>query len=184
MTNGFWLAMGFALGWIPLFCFRTESYLEVRRSYQGAERLWTTLAPAFIGIHCTVSCFALSFVEITPWRLITSAAVFAFALAFWFWGRPMISPLTTRVHPDNPPLEFHRDGAFGVVRHPLFFSYLVASTAPLIAVPYLSLFTTYVLCVVALIIRARQEERRLHAQLGPAYERYCRQVARLIPFVW
>ena len=96
----------------------------------------------------------------------------------------MISPLTTRVHPDNPPLEFHRDGAFGVVRHPLFFSYLVASTAPLIAVPHLVLFITYILCVVGLIKRARQEELRLHAQLGPVYAAYCREVARLIPFVW
>ena len=33
-------------------------------------------------------------------------------------------------------------------------------------------------------IRAEQEERRLHAQLGPAYADYCRTVKRLIPFVW
>ncbi len=184
MTNGFWLAIAFAIGWIPLFWFRTESYLEVRRSYQASERRWTTAAPALLGIHCTVCCLALSFVELSWWRLGASAGVFAFAVAFWFWGRPLISPLKVRVHPDNPPLEFHRDGAFGVVRHPLFFSYLVASAAPLVAVPYPLLFATYALCFLAIVMRARQEEARLHAQLGSVYATYCREVARLIPFLW
>jgi protein-S-isoprenylcysteine O-methyltransferase Ste14 len=43
---------------------------------------------------------------------------------------------------------------------------------------------TLVLCGVALMVRAVQEERRLRAQVGAPYDAYCRAVKRLIPYVW
>ena len=43
---------------------------------------------------------------------------------------------------------------------------------------------TFALSSVGLIVRAVQEERRLRVQVGPPYDDYCREVKRLIPFVW
>ena len=110
--------------------------------------------------------------------------LFAAAVAFWFWGRMMIGPLRVRRLPDEPPLRLQQHGAFGVVRHPLYFGYLLAAAAPLAVVPRPLFVLTFALCGVALMVRAVQEERRLRAQVGAPYDAYCRAVKRLIPFVW
>jgi protein-S-isoprenylcysteine O-methyltransferase Ste14 len=60
----------------------------------------------------------------------------------------------------------------------------VASAAPLIVAPRPLLIVTFAACFVALSVRAEQDERRLHRQLGTTYAEYCRTVKRLIPFVW
>jgi protein-S-isoprenylcysteine O-methyltransferase Ste14 len=70
------------------------------------------------------------------------------------------------------------------VRHPLYFGVLVVSAAPAVAAGRLFLLCTYLMCVVAIVVRALQEERRLHAQLGSEYASYCRDVKRLVPFLW
>jgi len=70
------------------------------------------------------------------------------------------------------------------VRNPLFFGYLVAAAAPLIVAARPVLLISFAGCVAVLTIRAVQEERRLHTQVGPRYAEYCRDVKRLIPFVW
>jgi protein-S-isoprenylcysteine O-methyltransferase Ste14 len=46
------------------------------------------------------------------------------------------------------------------------------------------LLASYTVCAVAIGVRALQEEKRLRAQLGAQYEDYCREVKRLVPFVW
>lgn len=185
MMLGLLLAVVFTIGWIPVFRYRTEMWADALPAYQGTERLWSVVLPVLLATHCTLAAAALSFADAIPaWSAAVGVAVYGTAVVFWLWGRALISPLHVRRLPDEPPLQLRRDGAFGVVRHPLYFSYLLACAAPVVIVRHGILFVTFALCALALAVRAVLEERRLHAQLGAQYDDYCRTVKRLVPFVW
>lgn len=185
MTLGLVLGLVFTLAWVPLYVFRTESLSLALPTYSRKERLWAWLSRTILTLHSSLACVAMTLVPaVPPWRAVVSVAMLAGAIAFWFWARVRIGPLRTRRMPDEPPLQLRRDGAFGIVRHPLYFAYLVAAAAPLCVATRSFLVVTWLLCVISLAVRADQEERRLHAQLGPRYERYCGEVKRLVPYVW
>lgn len=184
MMLGPLLAVAFALGWIPLYVYRAEAMRESLPYYSAAERRWVVLTPTLIAAHVTLACILVSLADPPPWRTALGAALFAAGVAFWFWARTQIGPLRVTRLPDEPPQELRRAGAFGLVRNPLYFGYLVCAAAPAIVAARPILLLSGVACFAALAIRAAQEERRLHAQLGPAYAAYCRDVKRLIPFVW
>lgn len=185
MTLGIALGLVFGLGWIPLFIFRAEALTQTFHRYTPSERLWVTLTPVVLAVHMTGVCLVMNLTpNIAWWSAAVGLALFGGAIAFWFWGRLMIGPLRVRRLPDEPPLRLQRSGAFGIVRHPLYFGYLVAAAAPLAVVPRPLFALTFALCGVALAVRAVQEERRLRAQVGAPYDAYCRDVKRLIPFIW
>jgi len=185
MRPGLALALLFTLGWVPLFLMRTESMRAALPEYTRAEKASVLSCAILLALHMTLACAPLSFAfELPLWRTVIAVVVFAAGTAFWFWGRVLIGPLRVRSLPDEPPRRFQCRGAFRIVRHPLYLSYLALAAAPLVVAPRLETGITYILCVIAFIVRAMQEERRLHAQLGPAYAAYCREVKRLVPFVW
>ena len=184
MTLGLLLAFGLALGWIPLYVFRTEAMQAALRHYSGDERRSILWSPVVVAVHVTLACILVSRSDPPLWRAIAGAGLFLAAVTFWFWARLQISPLRTKRLPDQPPIRVRCDGAFGIVRNPLYFGYLLAAAAPALVAARPVLLVTFAACCVALTIRAAQDERRLHAQLGPIYAEYCRSVKRLIPFVW
>lgn len=181
------IALGalFGLGWIPLFRYRAEHLPAALPYYSAAERFWVFAAPVLLGLHVTSACLLISFATrpaVLPTLL--GLALFGAALRFWFRARAQIGAYDRRPLPDDPPPTLRRDGPFGLVRNPLYFAYLLAAAAPALVAGRLSLLFTWLACFVALAVRAAQEERRLHAQLGPEYADYCRAVKRLVPFVW
>ena len=179
------LGLAFGLGWVPLFAFRAETLEEALPYFTAAERFWVYATPLVVAVHVTLACVLVTLVEPLPaLRTVAALAVFAAALVFWFRARAQISPLRQRRLPDEPPPLLRRDGPFGLVRNPLYFAYLVAAAAPAMVAARPLLLATWLCCFAALSVRAAQEEQRLHAQLGPAYAAYCREVKRLIPFVW
>lgn len=185
MTLAIGLSVLFALGWIPLFLFRVESRNDALPLYSAAERRWVTLAPAVVATHATLAAVAVSMTAPLPlWRAAAGAALFIAGIGFWFWGRRQIGPLGRTRLPDEPPRQLRRDGAFGLVRNPLYLGYLIAAAAPVVVAARPVFALTWLACFAALAIRAAQEEERLHTQLGPVYAEYCRRVKRLIPFVW
>lgn len=185
MSLGYVLAALFTVGWLPPFLWRTEEIAAALPVYQGGERISTVATAVVLSVHMFAGCLLLTVhPEVPPLRALMACAVFLFGLSFWFWGRKLISPLQIRRMPDEPPLAFHRGGAFGIVRHPLYFSYLAATAAPVVATLSSWLMLSYAACAALLAVRAVQEEKRLRAQLGAQYEDYCREVKRLVPFVW
>lgn len=185
MNLGLVLALLFSLGWLPVYLCRTESMRAAFPAYRTAERVWVVLAPILIGIHFTASAITLSLMpDLSAGWALVGAVVFCAGIAFWLWGRVTIGPVRQPRLPEEPPREFRRDGPFGLVRNPLYFGDLIAASAPLIVAQSWLLVATFGLCAGGLAIRAAQEERRLHAQLGPIYAAYCRDVKRLIPFIW
>lgn len=179
------LAVIFALGWLLLFAYRPENFNEALPSYRGGERFWVFATPTLMAAHVTVSCVVLNWLPPPPlWSIVLGMGLFAGSIAFWFWGRVLIGPLRVRRLPDEPPLQLRRDGAFGIVRHPMYFAYLLACAAPVLLVRRGFLLVTFGLAVLGIIMRAVQEERRIRAQIGRPYDDYCREVKRLIPYVW
>lgn len=178
------LAVAFALGWALFYRYRAESLAESLPYYSGAERWWVRACPVVMTVHVTLGSFLVSLAHPTPLRALAAAAVFAAAAVYWLRARAQIGPVDIPRLPSEVPRELRQDGAFAVVRHPMYFAYLVAAAVPLVAAPRPLLFVTFGACAVAIAVRAVQEERRLRAQLGTPYAAYCARVKRLIPFVW
>jgi protein-S-isoprenylcysteine O-methyltransferase Ste14 len=185
MTLGLGLALLFALGWVPVYLFRAESVAAALPVYSRAERLSVRASIAVLVVHMSAACISLSLTpRIDTWRTVLGLGVFAAGMGLWLWARVLIGPLRVRRMPDDAPAQLRRDGPFGVVRHPLYLGVLLAASGPVLVAPRVALGITLSLCFVVLAVRAQQEERRLHAQVGAAYDNYCREVKRLVPFVW
>jgi len=184
VTLGLGLALVFAVGWIPLWVFRAEAMSDALPYYSPAERRSVGSAAAILAAHTSLACIVLSVSSPPRWRAALGVVLFAAAIGFWMWARAQIGPLRVTRLPDQPPPALRRDGPFGVVRNPLYLGYLMAAAAPALTAGRALLAVSFAACFAVLAIRAAQEERRLHAQLGPAYAEYCRSVKRLIPFVW
>ncbi len=182
--RGLVLALLFAVGWIPLWVFRAEAMFEALPYYSVWERRWVGYSAVILAVHTSIACIVLSVSSPPLWRAAIGVVLFLAAIGFWMWARAQIGPLRVTRLPDQPPAVLRRDGPYGIVRNPLYLSYLVAAAAPALTAARPLLALTFSACFAALAIRAAQEERRLHAQLGPAYADYCRDVRRLIPFVW
>jgi protein-S-isoprenylcysteine O-methyltransferase Ste14 len=185
MTGGHALAILFTAGWLVVLAFRGETWRAALPEYESDERVWVVVSFTILTIHFTVGCLtAWAAPHIPIWRVFAGATVFVAGMGVWLWGRSGIGPLGTRRVPSQSPAEFRRDGAFGLVRNPMYLGSLLASAGPAIAIPKPVLLLGFVACGFALSMRAIQDERRLHRQLGPAYAEYCREVKRLIPFIW
>ena len=162
--RGLVLALVFTAGWIPLYVFRAEEMSEALPYYSATERRSVRYAAVILIAHTSIACIVLSLTSPPLWRAGLGLLLFAAAIGFCMWARAQIGPLRLTRLPQPPPT-LRRDGPFGVVRNPLYLGYLVAAGAavttgrPLLAV-------TFAACFLALAMRAAQEERRLHAQLG------------------
>jgi protein-S-isoprenylcysteine O-methyltransferase Ste14 len=167
-----------------MFAFRVESLRDALPHYSGAERFWVAATPIVLGTHNTAACITLYFAAINGWHATLTVLLLLLAVLFWFWGRSQIGPLRQTRLPEEPPLQLRRDGAFGLVRHPLYLSYAVVSAAPLVALSNVFLWLSFAGCLVAILIRAIQEERRMLALVGSAYAEYCGEVKRFVPWVW
>jgi protein-S-isoprenylcysteine O-methyltransferase Ste14 len=184
MTVGFVLAIIFTIGWLPPFLWRTEPLAQAFPAYDRDERLSTLATAITLSLHMGVGCVWLTVVDVPLLRGGLALVIFLFGLGFWYWGRTLIGPLQVRRLPGEPPPALQRRGAFGIVRHPLYFSYLLASAAPVVAALNPWLLLSYAVCAMVLGVRAVTEEKRLRAQLGAQYDDYSKDVKRLVPFVW
>jgi protein-S-isoprenylcysteine O-methyltransferase Ste14 len=185
MNLGLTLAILFVLVWVAMYVFRVEATREALPLYSASERLWVLLTPAILSVHFALASITLSATSsMTLPRALLGCVAFASGAGLWFWGRVAIGPLRVRRLPEASPLRFRRDGPFRIVRNPLYLGLLIAAGAQLLVAATAILGLTFVLCAIALAVRSSQEERRLHAQLGGAYADYCREVKRLIPFIW
>jgi len=185
MNTGQALAILYTAGVAVLFFLRAEALESALPYYTGRERFAVIATPIVVSGHMALACYLLSLrAAVSTAVVVASVAIFFGGFLFWVWARHTIGPVRAPRLPDEAPLRLRRDGPFGVVRNPLYLGLLVMMAAPLVVVPRPLLVGTWLLSAGALAGRAAQDERRLHAQLGTAYAEYCREVARLIPFVW
>ncbi len=179
------LAVLFTAVWVPVFVFRAENLRAALPYYSPAERFWSRASVATLSLHATLGTVLVSLTDpLSAARTALGVVVTVVGLGFWFCARGQIMPLQVRRLPDDPPAILRRDGAFRLVRNPCYLAYLLIAAGPLLVTANALLAVIWAAGFVALAMRAAQEERRLHVQLGAAYADYCATVKRLIPFVW
>ncbi len=74
-------------------------------------------------------------------------------------------------------------GLYGMVRHPIYFGYLIMTLGFICMTPRIIHFITYALSIVIQVWRAKIEEKKL-AAASENYRTYMRTVPFLIPNVW
>lgn len=184
MTFGRFLAILFTAGWVPVFFCRTEQLSDAMPELTRAERLATIVSVVTMSLHMALGCSLAAYDMVPTWRGSIALIVYGAGIGLWFWGRSQISPFAMRRRPDEPPLELRQDGAFGLVRHPLYCGMLIAAFSLVVATASAWVLATYLACAAAIVTRTLQEERRLFAQLGPVYRAYADKVSRLVPGLW
>jgi protein-S-isoprenylcysteine O-methyltransferase Ste14 len=80
--------------------------------------------------------------------------------------------------------EVIRSGPYGIVRHPIYSGLGLHYLGACLATGNLLLLAgTLAVTFPGLYLRARAEEELLRSELGPAYDRYARDVPMLVPLV-
>ncbi len=125
----------------------------------------------------------------TNWSLIAVGAVL-FGILAWLgltYGRHM-NHLSVATRIGVPELsrtetrqELVRDGIYGVVRHPIYFSAVLAGIAYALIVNYLGAYILFVAAPPVFYAISVLEERELINRFGETYRRYQREVPRLVP---
>lgn len=117
------------------------------------------------------------------WVVVGCWAVVVAALLLGLWGAGGLGR-ALRIHPRPADrARLRTDGAYRVVRHPIYAAVLLGSTAgavlaarpePLIGLAALSM---------VLHVKAGYEEGLLRERFGEAYDVYASRVPRLVPFM-
>lgn len=184
MMLEFATAILFTAGWSVVFAYRTEDLTETLPALEPAERWVSYGMIAANSLNMAVGCLLITLTEVSLASAIVGVVVYLLGIGLWFWGRTQICPLDMKKLPGQAPLRLRRDGAFGLVRHPLYCGMILAGLAPLLVTRSPLVLLTFIPCVVVMRMRMVQEERVLRQQLGAEYEDYQRQVSQLIPWLW
>ena len=181
-------AIVFALGWIPVFRYRSEHVQSKLAVASRAERRWIPLTIAAMTLHVTLSEILLM-TPVVPaeatGRIAGGIAVFLAGLLWWAWARRYLGPLDRPLDPTQPPARLLVTGPFAVVRHPLALGTLLAALGPAVTVASLATWITFAAVSLCLAQRCRQDEEAVQHAFGAAYADYAaRTPRRLVPFVW
>ncbi len=104
-------------------------------------------------------------------------------LAFAIWARLHLGrnwSVEIRIGQDH---ELVRSGPYAIVRHPLYSGFLLGTAGTALALGYVSGLVSVFLIFAIWRRKIRLEETLLRQQFPEEYERYGRQVGRLIPGV-
>ncbi len=105
-------------------------------------------------------------------------------LAFALWSRYYLGRNWDAFITFKQNHQLIRTGPYGIVRHPIYAGFMLASIGTALAVGQLRCFIGAVLLIVAWGYKSGLEEAFLIHHFGGQYEQYCREVKRLIPHVW
>ena len=152
------------------------------------RRMWLVWAPntaAWIGLPWLAWDRADRWLDV-PSRLPAVAgwvaAVLA-VLAFWLTSRcwlAMGSNWTMAVNPKKKT-ELITQGAFGVVRHPIYALSLLLMCCTVVAIPLWPVWLVGAIHIAMILTKASSEERYLRQVHGVSYEQYCRVTDRFLP---
>ena len=119
-----------------------------------------------------------------PWVSWVGVALVAIGLAFAGWARFHLGRFWSGWVTLKEDHAIVRTGPYGIVRHPIYTGLLLAFAGTALAQTTLAAVVGFVLVVIGLRIKIRQEERLLTDHFGAAYDAYRADVRALIPYVW
>jgi len=110
-------------------------------------------------------------------------AVMLAGLLLTWWARVYLGPLWSSVITRKEDHRIIDTGPYALVRHPIYTGLIIAIVATAAAEGRLTALIGGALIIIGIWLKARTEERFLLAELGPAYDAYCRRVPMLLPFL-
>jgi protein-S-isoprenylcysteine O-methyltransferase Ste14 len=181
----------FTLGWIVVFCVRSEHVATKLAAASPGERRWIPITMTVISVHVTLAQLLLTLVfagvaapATDPHTLLLGIAVFVGGVAWWLWARRALGPIAQFLDTVSPPSRLLVTGPFAIVRHPLALGTLLCALGSAVAAASPLTWATFAACVVCLGKRCLQDEELLWSVFGPAYATYAAQTRRLVPFIW
>lgn len=175
------IAFDFTLvGLLPRFFFRSDGKFNLN---------WWLVASPFFVIPGLLVVGALGILPLEPLFLPGLALeVVATLLSASSIALIGLTVGTNRVplalwHQDNDaPRNIVTFGAYKMIRHPFYTSFLLAALAAFLALPHWSLLACFLYMCVALNTTAAREEKRLgSSQFGAEYQAYITRTGRFIP---
>ena len=116
------------------------------------------------------------------WRWATLGLAAA-GFAFTWWARVTLGRFWAR---NVSRKEDHRvidTGPYALVRHPIYTGIILATIATALLKATLIAWAGVAMMTLGWYVKARLEERFLHAELGAAYDAYQARVPMLVPFI-
>jgi protein-S-isoprenylcysteine O-methyltransferase Ste14 len=111
-------------------------------------------------------------------------ALVAIGLGFAGWARFHLGRLWSGRVTLKEDHAIIRSGPYGIVRHPIYTGLVLAFAGTALARMTVATLAGFVLVVIGLIIKIRQEEQLLTDHFGAEYDAYRADVHALIPYVW
>jgi protein-S-isoprenylcysteine O-methyltransferase Ste14 len=168
------------IGALPRIFFRRDGRLNLK--------WWLTALPFFMcPALLTASAFGV-LVPMTPrsWAVgmavaATVFAAFSIALLCYTLGTHQI-PIALWHQNNDDPQHIVTTGAYRVIRHPFYTSFLLAAAATVLLLPHVSTLLVFFYAAVRLNATAAREERRLSgSKFGAEYQEYIRRTGRFVP---
>jgi protein-S-isoprenylcysteine O-methyltransferase Ste14 len=184
MEHAFHIA-GFA--WLAIFIlwavlrFTTKKTVDSWSDIRARLALWGVLLAWFILFSDTLTARVL---PIDPAIDYFGLALTLLGLGFAAWARFTIGRNWGDLITVQQDHELVRKGPYGIVRHPIYAGFMLATLGTAIIRGDLGGLVAVALIVIAWGYKARLEESFMIKQFGAEYEQYRHDVKGLIPGVW
>ncbi|MCW2879715.1 MAG: putative protein-S-isoprenylcysteine methyltransferase-like protein [Sphaerisporangium sp.] len=169
-----------AIGLLPRIFFRKDGSFNL---------MWWVTATPFFAVPLVLTAGVAGYLDpVTPgaWRgtlevVAVVPGVASIALIFLTLGTHRI-PIALWHQEDDAPRNIVTYGAYRLIRHPFYSSFLLGFAAACIAFPHWLTFLMALYTVVQLNLTAAREERRLSAsEFGAEYREYVMGTGRFVP---
>ena len=187
--NAFWASFGVT----RLFQRKPDSASSKSESSATSQEYIAPFSRTVLGVH--ILGFAVLYFGIGnavlprhvptwfPGQRIVGALVIAVGVALMSWAVASFHSWRFRAKLDQGH-ELATNGAFGLVRHPIYAGLNLLALGSAIWVPTLIVWSSFVFIALGSELRARSEETLLKRAFGAAYLEYSERTKRFIPYIY
>jgi protein-S-isoprenylcysteine O-methyltransferase Ste14 len=176
--------------WMGIFILWAVTGLAAKQTVQsrsdGTSRaaIWIVMFAWWILFDRSIQTLSWRFVPTGEASLYTGLALTILGLAFSVWARVSLGRNFSAMVTVTENHKLQRKGAYGIVRHPIYSGFMLATLGTAIAFGAVRGLVSFALVVLAWGYKSRIEERLMIEQFDGEYERYQREVKALIPLIW
>ena len=118
------------------------------------------------------------------WMAPAGALAVCGGLGFAVWARVALAGNWSGIVTLKEDHQLVRAGPYGVVRHPIYTGLLTALLGTALAVDQWRGVLSFCIITASFLAKIQTEETFMSHAFGKSHESYCRQTARLIPWIW
>jgi protein-S-isoprenylcysteine O-methyltransferase Ste14 len=178
-----YLWMGIFVLW-AITGFAAKQTVQSRSEETSRAAIWIVMFAWWILFDRSIQTLSWRFVPAGQASLYTGLALTIAGLAFSVWARVSLGRNFSAMVTVTEDHKLQRTGAYGIVRHPIYSGFMLATLGTAIAFGAVRGLVSFALVVLAWGYKSRIEERLMIEQFGGEYEGYQREVKALIPLIW